>query len=82
MKRKPTASSASWPGVRMVTAMRTGCLAGPFGPDLQRLLDRDGIAPRGGGGALDGEEIHVTRALHAESLAQLAQPGSALTSSV
>ena len=39
--RKPSASSSSWPGVRIVTASGS-----PVDADLERLLDRDLVARR------------------------------------
>ena len=43
VRRNPIASSASWPGVRIVTATATGVLAGPRRPDLQRCLAHDPV---------------------------------------
>ena len=43
VRRNPTASSSSWPGVRIVTATSTGRLAGSAGPDRERLLARQAV---------------------------------------
>ena len=44
VRRKPTASSASWPGVRIVTATATGSWSGPGRADLERRLPDDAVA--------------------------------------